>query len=171
MIEINCINGSEERKLTAEERATGIIATVCDGVTYKHYQKGDKLPEIAPDLEGVKLAARTLIDRQTEASIRAGFSFRNVVFSMSDNAQHNWGSIKNDVDPETDFPFTIAGKDDENIQVVHLMDMDDMNEFTRTVYLFKKGLQQAGTVRKIQVNACKTVEEVKTLIGTWGISI
>jgi hypothetical protein len=158
------------RQLTAQELLTVTSGPASVGNDYVWYE-GDEPAPSGPDLAEIKKQLRDAVDVKTSADIYAGFTFRGVVFSMSDNAQKNWAGIKLAVDPVLDFPYALGGKDDVNIQIVMLQGMSDLDEFCRTVYLFKKNLQQQGTAQKIQVNACTTIAQVQALAAQWGLSL
>jgi hypothetical protein len=120
--------------------------------------------DVYPDLESFKAGLRAQVDEQTRNGIYAGFTYDNILFSMSDQAQINWTNFPNL--PSGIFPLTIYGKND----VPYSLAYADRLAFYGAALVHKNGHLQAGNTKKGQINACTTIQELKTLADSLGLS-
>jgi predicted AAA+ superfamily ATPase len=98
------------------------------------------------------------IDRKTEASIAEGFVFQNNTFSLSQNAQLNWTSLRMAYIANTlSFPQVISTKDDGAFELTK----DNASEFFDDLFSFLKTVLDTGRKKKIAIQAAKDLTAIK----------
>lgn len=100
------------------------------------------------------------IDIKTEEIIFTGFTFDNKHFSLSISAQINWSNLFNI--PEFMFPLTVSCKD----ETTYSLEYANVQNFYFAALTTKNTALQNGTVKKQQVLACQTLEELQTIAET-----
>lgn len=97
------------------------------------------------------------IDEKTEEQIFQGFTFDGHVFSLSISAQINWSNLFNI--PDQLFPLTVSCKDD----TMYSLSLANRQTFYLTALNAKNTALQLGNTKKAEVNACTTLEQLKTI--------
>lgn len=122
--------------------------------------------KINPDvLDEFKSDLCLLVDKQTTEQISQGVTYKNKIFSLSQNAQINWTNIPNL--SEVDFPFPAVTIDDKDYLLITYTERMD---FYNTVMRYVKGCRVAGGQKKMQIGGCTTIEQLKTLADQWNFS-
>ena len=101
------------------------------------------------------------IDNRTGELISEGFTYNTKVFSMSANAQANLLGVYSAKELLT-YPFAWNTKDDS--ETYQIADATEMASFFMTALAFKKGLQDSGTVLKIQVRDAIDINSVNAIV-------
>lgn len=96
----------------------------------------------------------TKIDLKTQEVIAEGFTFDNIVFSLSQNAQLNITNIPNI--PEQGFPFVYLGKNDEYYELTY----SNRFNFYFTALNTIKTIRISNDALKTQCRALNTTEEL-----------
>lgn len=146
------INGGiiPERELTESElnyTSKKITATHCI------YYYGDE-PEVEININDLKQQKIDQIDLNTQDLISRGFSFANLTWSLSGNAQLNWLGIK--IADESKFPIALLSKEG----IGFILPFSERDAFVDAAWNTKNSHLQSGSILELQLNALTTIEEV-----------
>jgi len=109
-------------------------------------------------VEGLKIYLLDMNNEKTTRSIRIGFPWSGLIFSMSDVAQINWSNFK-DI-PDSEFPYEVTSKNDGDEIYVELSDREN---FYYAALGFKSNKLKAGTTIRKAIKACETIEELEAI--------
>lgn len=108
-----------------------------------------------------KLIRYNEIDYKTGTLIAAGFSFADLRFSLSFNAQINWNTLK--MAPETfTWPVEITCANNNAYELAQ----DDLQTFWNAAKNTVKGYLDLGRILKKQVYDATTLEEIEAVTDT-----
>jgi hypothetical protein len=115
------------------------------------------------DLDNFKQLRFKEIDLRTEELIKQGFSYNNLTFSLSQNAQINILALhETRNDPALTYPIEYSTIDDSAHYDV--VDATDLHNMYLTALATKKGWVDSGTALKDSIRAATNEQEVQSII-------
>lgn len=156
-----------ERALTLEEESL-IIAKWGDDNNYWYFTIEDILTQewieyqnyINPSLTliEVKKNKKDEIDKNTQDLIFKGFTYAELLWSMSITAQINWSNLPSI--PESLYPINLLSQSDD----IYILSFEKRMNFYLTAVGYKNGLLQSGSMLKMQVETKTNINEVINFI-------
>lgn len=127
-----------------------------NGNIINKYMIYEKPEGYAKTIEEVLEVKKDEIDKRTQELIFEGFTFNNLRWSLSINAQINWSNLPQM--PEFIFPLNIQDMDGIN----YVLSYEERMNFYYTAMAAKNTHLQSGNALKTQVSKLTTIQEILT---------
>jgi len=136
---------------------------VQEGDRVYHYNKY----ELINDLSLAKEYAKQIIDKKTVSKFDDGYEFDSIIFSLSDNAQKNWMTLRTQKDNGTipnnaDFT-TIPTKAGNPYNIRN----DKIELFTNGIWTHIQNIVNAGSLVKTKINNSSNIYTIKSIIDNY----
>lgn len=129
-----------------------------DGNIINKYMVYDKPEGFANTIEEALEVKKNQIDKRTQELIFEGFSFAGLHWSLSINAQINWGNLPKM--PEFAFPLNMQDMDGTD----YVLSYEERMNFYYTAMAVKNTHLQSGNALKTQVSELTNIEEILNFV-------
>ena len=120
----------------------------------------DNPPSTADILAVKKEQKINEIDNKTSQLIESGFTWNNILFSFSKNAQLNWLGLLN-IKSTLTYPYEIGKKEGGSYNI---QDGTEMDYFLNSAIVHKESHIATGRAMQNQVLDCTTIEQLNSIV-------